>query len=142
MHADRSPWTPRVKLAPPRAPASQIDRAELIGHPSTWRDAKLVLVHAAAGFGKTVLLSQIHAALAAEDCQRVWMSLTDDERQADDFLALLLKAMRSSLGAPTYEFSGAPEISRGERQRSMLDAALRAFDAVERDTWVFVDDLH
>jgi LuxR family maltose regulon positive regulatory protein len=142
MPADRSPWTPRVKLAPPRAPAAQIDRADLIGHPSTWRDAKLVLVHAAAGFGKTVLLSQIHAALASEGCLRIWMSLSDDERQADDFLALLLKAMRSSLGAPAYEFSAAPEISRGERQRSMLDAALRAFDALERDTWVFIDDLH
>ena len=81
-----------AKFCPPPL-ARQIERDALVGR---MHDAEvgLIVLHAAAGYGKSTLLSQWRRHLIATGCAVAWLSLDEHDRDIDQFLAYLVEAFR------------------------------------------------
>ncbi|KQW65387.1 LuxR C-terminal-related transcriptional regulator [Methylibium sp. Root1272] len=79
----------------PRARRDAVPRPALLAHTlERAADARLVLVQAPAGFGKTTLLVQLAAALAAAPgAQVVWVSLDAEDNDANRLFAALIGAL-------------------------------------------------
>jgi LuxR family maltose regulon positive regulatory protein len=79
----------------PRARRDAVPRPALLAHTlERAADARLVLVQAPAGFGKTTLLVQLAAALAvAPGAQVVWVSLDAEDNDANRLFAALFGAL-------------------------------------------------
>jgi LuxR family maltose regulon positive regulatory protein len=79
----------------PRARRDAVPRPALLAHTlERAADARLVLVQAPAGFGKTTLLVQLAAALAAAPgAQVVWVSLDAEDNDANRLFAALFGAL-------------------------------------------------
>ncbi len=81
-----------TKLYAPRVRASQIDRPDLSARIDVTLDRKLIVIAAAAGFGKTSLVAAWAAAHADQAC---WLSLDDGDNDPARFLAYLLAAIQT-----------------------------------------------
>src|SRR5438445_7379726 len=74
-------------------------------------EAKLTLVSAPAGFGKTTLLSEWLAAVAADGRSVAWLSLDQDDNHPASFWTYLisaLQAMESGVGAGAISLLQSP----------------------------------
>lgn len=91
----RSPSAHSGKYRIPRARRDVVPRPALLARVLTQADdARLVLVQAPAGFGKTTLLVQLSAALAASPgAEVVWVSLDAEDNDANRLFAALLGAL-------------------------------------------------
>lgn len=81
-----------TKFSPPATDARQVARAALVDaivqHP-----ARLVLVRAPAGFGKTTLMTQARQRLMAEGVATAWLTLDSADNDPSRFLAYLAGAL-------------------------------------------------
>lgn len=97
MDARNAPTAPSAshKYRIPRARRDAVPRPALLAHTLERAvDARLVLVQAPAGFGKTTLLVQLAAALAAvPGAQVVWVSLDAEDNDANRLFAALFGAL-------------------------------------------------
>ena len=81
------------KLSPPRVSASQVPREAICQAIADARGARLVLVRAPAGFGKTTTLVQAQARLAASGLDTAWLTLDRADNDVPRFLACLQQAV-------------------------------------------------
>src|SRR5687768_12244886 len=81
-----------TKLYVPRVRASHIPRAALLSALDTGIERKLILVAAAAGFGKTTVLADWSAARGDSVC---WVSLDDGDNDPSRFLSYLIAAIQT-----------------------------------------------
>ncbi len=100
-----------TKMSPPRLAKGRVGRQALMGRLSEVAQRQLTAVVAPAGFGKTIVLSEWHAALREQGHATAWLSLDED----DDDVQLLGRYVVAALGA-------APE-----------DAGRRACELLQRD---------
>ena len=110
--------------------------AELLALPS-W--PRLVTVTAAPGYGKTVLLSRLHAALGRRDMQCLWVSLDDRDADATS-LAFLIQAALAALKTTRRRPSRRASDVFAYRSAA-LDDVLSALSGIARPTVLFVDNL-
>ena len=96
----------RMKTQVPVPSPELIERPRLVDQLGSAAQAKLLLLHAPAGYGKTSLLQQWSARLGAQGVTVAWFTPERSDRDADVFLAYLLHAL--------------------EDAGHLLDAALRA----------------
>lgn len=91
----RTPTAPASKFRIPRPRRDAVPRPALLARTlERAADARLVLVQAPAGFGKTTLLVQLAAALAgAPGAEVVWVSLDAEDNDANRLFAALFGAL-------------------------------------------------
>src|SRR5690606_16373661 len=82
------------KFRPPGASGALVGRQAVTSLLERARAAKLILVRAPAGFGKTMALRQIHDECEAKGIATSWMTLDAADTDAPRLLACLSEAVR------------------------------------------------
>lgn len=131
-----------TKLLPPVSGRRVIQRRRLLSPLSGERPPKLALVTAPAGFGKTTLMSQWYAALAAADVTPCWVSLDADDRDVRQFLSYIIRALRgidSSIGADALDLLESQASIKAPR---VIGRLVNDLVAEDRAVALFLDDYH
>ena len=135
----------KSKLLIPPARPSLVERPRLFNLLNEWRNNKLIIVSAPAGYGKTTLLS---AWIGRCKCTAAWLTLEAGDNDPTRFVAYLLAALRSidpALGKdiPESLLSGAASVAESARSHeSLLTALLNQIHAIPADFVLVFDDFH
>ncbi|MBO3277399.1 LuxR C-terminal-related transcriptional regulator [Pseudomonas schmalbachii] len=86
-----------TKYAPPCSDSHHLQRQHLLDQMENARDARLILVRAAAGFGKTTLLQQFHDRCRATGRRPLWINLDAADNDLQRFVVLLWHGLRNLL---------------------------------------------
>ena len=104
---------------------------------------KLVTVCAAPGYGKTVLLTRLHAELVGRGTRCLWITLDDRDSDVSTLLFLLRVAMagaqRSAPAGIVSRLASPP--SFGGRSVFIVDEVLMQLAQLDGDTVLFIDNL-
>ena len=128
------------KLIPPTARGSQVPRTRVHERIRAARAARLVLVRAPAGFGKTTAMTQCMALLDAEGIATAWLTLDD----GDNDVARFLSGLEAAVARLMREEDLPPVVDHTEHDRALGDLA---FELVARlagsnaDFALFLDDV-
>ena len=128
-----------TKLYLPRLRRSLVARPRLSGRLSRGSDARLTLISAPAGFGKTTVLT---AWLAATDGRAVaWLSLDESDRQPGTFWTYVITALQTAV--PGVGASVLPLLQAAQPPiESVLASVLNELSAVPNDVDLVLDDYH
>ena len=128
-----------TKLYLPRLRRSLVARPRLSGRLSRGSDARLTLISAPAGFGKTTVLT---AWLAATDSRAVaWLSLDASDRQPGTFWTYVITALQSAV--PGVGASVLPLLQAAQPPiESVLASVLNELSAGPNDVDLVLDDYH
>jgi LuxR family maltose regulon positive regulatory protein len=126
-----SPGDPILtKIAPAARTALQVARESQPG----WLDAvmgtRLTLIHAPAGYGKTSLLVQWHRVLEERGIRVAWLTLEEEESDAQRFAEYLVAAIAADLARESMPL------------RTALSALVNKLSRSELDTVLILDDFH
>lgn len=110
----------KAKLLPPVAGSHHLQRAQLLEGIHQANTPRLVLIRAAAGFGKTTLMQQYQTQCRAQQRQVAWLNLDVGDNDLQRFVAYL----RAGLG----DLVGAPPTPDGDQDGT--EAALELIDAI------------
>ncbi len=125
MGLDQGSFLLHSKLHPPAINADSVVRGGLIDALDRCRSGLLCLLRSPAGFGKTTLLAQYHEWLARDGAAVAWLSLDEDDRNAERFIAYLNTALRRALDSD-----------------AALPALLNLLSAQGPPVFIFLDDYH
>jgi len=130
----------------PRGRAGQVRRMRLLERLHAARDARVVLVSAPAGFGKTTLVAQWLAdpsgeALADEPRAVAWLSVDARDNEPAVFWRYVVAALRTAAAGV-----GGGALAQLEPPGASVDAALATLvndlQTLDRDTVLVIDDYH
>ena len=131
----------RTKLRPPARRGGLVPRPELVARLCDTRRYRLATIQAAAGFGKTSLLSQCYERIRGEQ-PAAWLSLDASDNDYLRFLAHLFAAIEASgveLGREfRYLVRFGPRLAPG----TCADLLASALDCAPRRLTICVDDFH
>lgn len=131
-----------TKLFAPRLRRGLVARPRLIERLDRCADAKLTLISAPPGFGKTTLLAEWLAAAPAGTRPVAWLSLDQADKQATTFWTYLLTALRTV--APGVG-AGALALLKGSQHppiETVLATVLNELSGVPDDIVLVLDDYH
>ncbi len=126
----------RSKLEPPPAPADCVDRRAEAEGLDRLRKARLTVVHAPAGYGKTILLGQWIRRLREAGIQAAWLSLDEFDATVDQFAQNLLEACAEA------GFFGRRQWIEAEHPDSAGRMLLATLSSCDGDHVLVFDDLH
>ena len=132
----------RTKLRPPTRKGSLVERQVLVRRLCGEPRPRLALIQAPAGFGKTSLLAQFHAATRNADVAVAWLSVDASDNDATRFLQHLIASLEL-VGVPLpRDLKDA--VSSGARlpPTTACDLLSNAIADLEKDVVVCVDDGH
>src|SRR6476660_9933535 len=86
-----------TKLFSPRPRRRMVARPRVSGRLNLGFDARLTLISAPAGFGKTTLLTAWLAAATADNRSVAWLSLDQGDRQPATFWTYLITALQAAV---------------------------------------------
>ena len=89
-------WIIDTKLSPPLMPTKDIRRQRLLEAVTIASDYQLTIIHAPAGYGKTTFLKQWYERHLQADGIASWLSLDEEERNANLFLRYMAAALREA----------------------------------------------
>ena len=90
---DESQRLPPSKFSPRPLGPNQLERGRLVAELERHAHAKLVLMHAPAGYGKTTLMAQWYQRLSAAGQGTGWVGLDDDDNDAGRLATVLSLAL-------------------------------------------------
>ena len=130
-----------TKLYLPMPRRRLVTRPRLSGRLSRGSDARLILISAPAGFGKTTLLTAWLAAMDTETRSVAWLSLDESDRQPATFWTYVITALQTAvpgIGADTLTLlqSAQPPIE------TILAAVLNELAATPNAIDLVLDDYH
>ena len=131
-----------TKLYAPRPRRGLVHRARLSELLDRGAESKLTLVSAPAGFGKTTLLAEWLAAVAADGRAAAWLSLDEGDNEPATFWAYLiavLQTMAPGVGASALPLLQAP---RPPSREAGLAALLNEMSALPNHVVLVLDDYH
>jgi LuxR family maltose regulon positive regulatory protein len=132
----------QLKIEAPRQPSTTVDRPRLLERASSTEQARLVLLIAPAGFGKTTLLTQWRTAAIEAGQAAAWLTLDDGDADARQFLAVAIRAVHAAgveMDALLAQAdSGLIELTVEGAARSMAAAIAKA----GRRVTLMLDDYH
>jgi LuxR family maltose regulon positive regulatory protein len=94
-----------IKLHPPTPPAAHVERTAVRDRLCACRSAKLILVRAPAGYGKTTLMAQIKARLRSGGIDTAWLTIDRADNDVSRFLQCLEQAV-AAMDGETLPASG------------------------------------
>ncbi|HEV7715168.1 MAG TPA: AAA family ATPase, partial [Steroidobacteraceae bacterium] len=131
----------RSKLRPPPQASGLLRRERLINLIDA-DQARITVVQAPSGFGKSTLLAQSFESFRSRGMIAAWLSLDEDDRDPSLFVAALIAAFGAAgveLGSLlTAAEAGLP----ATRPRSALAALLNPLNSLDTPGILFIDDLH
>jgi LuxR family maltose regulon positive regulatory protein len=93
------------KLTPPISLSSQVQRTEVDAQLQASNNAKLILIRAPAGFGKTTVMAQYRVHLQRHDIVNAWLRLDAADNDVGRFVAYLAAALNKV--DPAFELMAA-----------------------------------
>ncbi|WP_293852349.1 LuxR C-terminal-related transcriptional regulator [Steroidobacter sp.] len=135
-------WLIRTKLEPPAPTDRLIPRHRLRKRLPALLKARLTLVHAPAGFGKTSLLAEWARCLRNQNVRVAWLSVDEDDAEPLQFFAYLTAALEAS-GIEVGHLG--PAAARGFPDVPVTSIVAALTGAIERSTArtvVIIDDYH
>lgn len=138
----REAWVAGVllesKLHRPRPRGGDVPRARLVERLERAREARVVLVSAPAGFGKTTLVTQwlAHGARPV-----AWLSLDGRDSEPATFWRYVVAALRSAhadVGVGAAALLAQPQVALD----SVLDTLVNELHGLREDTVLVLDDYH
>ena len=127
-----------ARFAPPRAPPGAVERVRLVEQIER-ADAKLTLICAPAGFGKTTLMQQVRKRFQARRFTTVWLQVKPGDNSLGAFLHSLAGALRATLP----EFAASPSLrdfDAGSPQ-GLAAELIELLSLAEAEIALFLDDL-
>ncbi len=103
-------------------------------------EKKLCLVTAAAGYGKTSLLSQWHSALDAKHINAAWLSLDSDDNTEKTFTSYLLSAVQKALSLEKKPLVLEKNITDETYGKIALTTIINTLSAMDNDFVIFLDN--
>lgn len=131
----------RTKLRPPVRRGGLLPRPDLVARLCDTRRYRLATVQAAAGFGKTSLLSQCYERLRSEQ-PAAWLSLDGSDNDYSRFLAHLCAAIESSGADIARELRSVMRFGSRLAPGTCADLLTGALDGALSGLTLFVDDFH
>jgi LuxR family transcriptional regulator, maltose regulon positive regulatory protein len=129
-----------TKLHVPRRRRGLVARPRLSGRLSRGAEARLTLISAPAGFGKTTLLAEW---LAATPTGRsvAWLSLEESDSQSASYWTYLITALQAVV--PGVGTSALPLLQSGQPPiETVLTAVLNELSTMPDDIHLVLDDYH
>jgi LuxR family maltose regulon positive regulatory protein len=130
----------QTKLQPPRLRDHLVERPRLIGHLALGTTARVVLVSAPPGFGKSTLVAAWLAGLAPS-VRRAWLSLDAADDDPVVFWRYVVAALRMADPDIAHD-AGALLGSPDAPVHRAVDSLLNDLAALESDIVLVLDDLH
>ena len=140
MIADQNPL--ETRLFPAVRPYALIERARLTERLSLDDPAKLTLVTAPAGFGKTTLLYQWYERLRGSDAVTAWLSVETSEAKTRNLLKAIGVACGDAMPHLTTEIDNLLHARRSAPVDEAIAAFAKAVVAMRRPLVLFIDDFH
>ena len=133
-----------AKLKPPVLPGCLLMRPLLLARLAAWRQHRLTVITAPAGYGKTTLATQLLQQTAPEqraagEYHALWLALDADDDEPTHFLTCIAAALAPLI--PTAAGQVASLINHN-LLRQALQQLLVALDAVPQPVLFVLDDLH
>lgn len=119
-----------AKLTPPAFRESQVPRTELMNLIARNAGSKLILVHSAAGFGKTALMAQMLHRFQKDGTHTVWLTLDASDNDLSRFLTSLNAAVTLSFPAAKVEGKLNDVVERLTRETSPFTLFLDDFELI------------
>lgn len=141
-HADALVMLATKLTTPPTRP-QHMRRGRLTGWLARQSHVPVILVVTPPGFGKTTLLAEWRATLAARDVAVAWVSLDEHDNDPALFWSYVVKALRKAL--PDLAVETPPVTLRSPHSTSPALAAasiINALAGIPRDITVILDDYH
>src|SRR5882762_8334544 len=135
------PMVIRTKLRPPARRGGLVPRPELVARLCDTRRYRLATIQAAAGFGKTSLLSQCYERIRGEQ-PAAWLSLDASDNDYARFLAHLFAAIEASGVEPGREFKYVARFGSRLAPGTCADLLTGALDSAQCGLTICVDDFH
>lgn len=126
------------KLVPPQPGSGQLDRAHLVDTMASARTARLILLRAPAGFGKSTLLQQYVARCARDGRATLWLRLDPADNDLARFVAHLEAGLRRLPGEalPT----GLADDAGPAADEHLAHSVIAAIAALEMPFSIVLDD--
>ena len=131
-----------TKLYVPRQRRGLVARPRLVERLESGAEARLILVSAPAGFGKTtVLAAWLHEVTVSPRCV-AWLSLDTADNEPSTFWTYVLTALQRAV--PSLGARGLLELLAATPVPSelLLTTLLNELGAVPEDVWLVLDDYH
>lgn len=138
MHADIASWLVRAKVSPPKLPASACIREALLRRLAAEPDNRIVVLDAPAGFGKTLLLSQLLELYRDRGSAVAWLSL--DETDEPEVLVPYLAYAFHSGGVDMLPTGLLSTPFNGSRMAYGLGRLLQAVETAGSNCLLVLDD--
>lgn len=130
-----------TKLYLPRLRRSLVARPRLSGRLSGGSDARLTLISAPAGFGKTTLLTAWLSAPAPDNRSVAWLSLDERDREPAVFWTYVITALQAAV--PGVGTTVLPLLQSAQPPvETVLAAVLNELSAVPVEVYLVLDDYH
>lgn len=128
------------KLTPPGGGRRLVPRARLIDCLQSAGQAKLVMLRAPAGFGKTTLMVQMLLQLRDQGVSTAWLTLDEGDNDLGHFLTYLIAAIEK--GIPGFEQVGqdARHVGPGLNPSGVLLYLIDRISTFEAPFTIFLDD--
>ena len=123
---------PRSKFAAPMASSHTVSRSRIVDRLFSATGAKVIVLRAPAGFGKTTLMLELKARYERDGANTSWLHVDD----ADNDVGRLMACLRHALGS-AMDLSD-EQAQAGERAEGIVDQAMRLIDAVATTRAPFV----
>jgi LuxR family transcriptional regulator, maltose regulon positive regulatory protein len=131
----------QTKLYVPRRRGTTVARPRLAERLSRGTDAKLTLVSAPAGFGKTTLLAAWLASAGQRERLTAWLSLDQSDNDPTAFWTYVIAAVQTV--APATGIGAQALIEAGQSPiEAILGALLNELNALPNDLLLVLDDYH
>ena len=134
-------WLIETKFSPAARGRRQIERDRILAA-IAGDDHRLVVVQAAAGFGKSTLLGQWAARAEEGGAAVAWLNLDEDDREPDQFVAYLVEALRRVVARRTADSTEAFAGYAGLPARAAVAAAIHEVERRESPVALVLDDYH
>lgn len=132
----------RTKLVPPVELERLVDRPRLLGRLDDIRQARLTLLLAAAGYGKSCLLSQWYHALKAEGASCGWFSADGSEGDAVALLTYIGTALGDAGVRHQPSLERVLQTDVFASTDFIVDILIQAVERSGGERYLFIDDAH
>ena len=132
------------KLRPPTYNIDLIPRPQLLGKLENHNNKSCIIIHAPAGYGKSVLLTQWLQQLAGQDIRTAWLGLDADDREPLQFLSYIYLAIAAALGEQSTG-SAADEQHAGFNivsAKAAFVVVLNLLEEIREPLLIVLDDYH
>ena len=131
-----------TKLSPPRLAQRSVVRSGLLNALNQHEKAALVLVDAAAGFGKTTLLAQWRKELLGRGRQVAWLSLDGEDRTPHQFLTYLVTALGNAVSGVGDGASALLQSGPMVPSKVVLSILINELASLDQQCYLMLDDYH